>query len=91
MSCSPWLVIALGFATADAQTVLNRHDLFGSHLASNAKRAVSSLGLMHAVEHQGDSRITYLFICGLSFHAAQFLAPYPFLVFLVSLLNVIAG
>lgn len=42
MSCSPWLVIALGFATIDAQIVLNRHDLFGSHLAGNANRALST-------------------------------------------------
>lgn len=36
MSCSPQFVIALGFATTEAQIVLNRHNLFRSHLTGKA-------------------------------------------------------
>lgn len=43
------LVTALGFATTDAQIVLNRHDLFGSHLAGRAGGAVSPLNVMRAL------------------------------------------
>lgn len=49
MSRSPQLIIALGFATSDAQIILNRHDLFGSHLAGKAGIAVSPLNMMRAV------------------------------------------
>lgn len=49
------LVIALGFATSDAEIALNRHDLFGSHLASRADQAVSPLVPKCAVQHHKDS------------------------------------
>lgn len=49
MSCSPELVIALGFAASDAQIILNRHDLFGSHLAGKAGSSVSPLNVTRAV------------------------------------------
>ena len=49
MSCSSQLVTALGFVTTDAQIILNRHDLFGSHLAGKAGGAVSPLDVMCAV------------------------------------------
>lgn len=49
MSCSPQLVTDLGFVTSDAQVILNRHELFGSHLAGKAGGAVSPLNVMRAV------------------------------------------
>ena len=76
---SPQLVIALGFATTDAQIVLNRHDLIGSHLTSKADWAFSPLNACCLTSRW--FRITSLFIYCLSFHAAQFLAHYPFPVF----------
>lgn len=49
MSCSSQIVTALGFVTADARIILNRHDLFGSHLAGKPGGAVSPLDVMRAV------------------------------------------
>jgi hypothetical protein len=57
---STQLLIALGVAANDAQTVLSRRDLFRFSSASRADRAFFLRIPIHAVKHQDDGQLQSL-------------------------------